>query len=68
MRYATERPEGIEAGIARLVGTNHKEIAGTTIRLLRDRNEYTQMVASKNPYGDGKAANRIVAALREGVR
>ena len=65
MRDATERLEGIEAGVARLVGTNYHEITTTAIRLLRDSNEYSKMVTSVNPYGDGHAASRIVSALFE---
>ena len=63
MRDETERLEGVEAGIARLVGTKADSIAGEAIRLLRNPVEYAQMTTTQNPYGDGRAAERIVAAL-----
>jgi len=63
MRNVTERPEGIEAGAARLVGTNVAAIAGATQQLLDDEREYEQMAKAVNPYGDGKAAKRIVDIL-----
>jgi UDP-N-acetylglucosamine 2-epimerase len=63
MRDTTERPEGIEAGVARLVGTNRDTIVKQTTRLLRDPKEREAMVRRVNPYGDGKAAVRIVSFL-----
>jgi UDP-N-acetylglucosamine 2-epimerase (non-hydrolysing) len=67
MRETTERPEGIEAGVAKLVGTNYHDITTAAIRLLRDSSEYVKMVPSENPYGDGRASSRIVAAFFERV-
>jgi UDP-N-acetylglucosamine 2-epimerase (non-hydrolysing) len=67
MRNTTERPEVIEAGAAKLVGTDADSIVKETQRLLDDANEYKIMSHSVNPYGDGKAARRIVKALVEGT-
>lgn len=63
LRNVTERPEGVEAGTARLVGTDRDRIIEETTRLLRDREEYDRMARAVNPYGDGRAAQRIVQAI-----
>jgi UDP-N-acetylglucosamine 2-epimerase (non-hydrolysing) len=63
MRKTTERTEGIEAGCSRLVGADRKRIVGETARVLNDRGVYEAMIATANPYGDGKAARRIRQAL-----
>ena len=63
MRNITERPEGIEAGTAKLVGTDSKKIIAETTRLLKNRKLYKTMAKAVNPYGDGKAAERIVASI-----
>ena len=63
MREVTERPECVDAGNARLVGTNVDLIVDETIRLLEDDLAYKQMARPSNLYGDGHAAGRIVAAL-----
>jgi UDP-N-acetylglucosamine 2-epimerase len=63
MREETERPEGIEAGVARLVGTNRDRIVAEASRLLRDPKERKAMISAENPYGDGKASERIVQVL-----
>jgi len=63
MREVTERPEGIAAGVAKLVGTSEWDIAAATVDLLRDRASYAAMVAGVNPYGDGFAARRIAKVL-----
>jgi len=70
MRDTTERPEGLEAGTARLVGTSTDVIAGEIIRLLTDPGEYRLMAGAINPYGDGMAAARIADHLefRFGLR
>jgi UDP-N-acetylglucosamine 2-epimerase len=60
VRDATERPEGIEAGVARLVGTDVATIAAAIEQLLDDPDEYRRMARSTNPYGDGRAAPRVV--------
>lgn len=69
MRNTTERPEGIDAGTARLVGTDSGRIFGEARRLLDDRQHYQQMSRAHNPFGDGKASRRIVDVLaQEGDR
>lgn len=63
MRTETERPEGIEAGTAKLVGPYADRIVMETERLLYDKAAYNEMARAINPYGDGKAAKRIVETL-----
>jgi UDP-N-acetylglucosamine 2-epimerase (non-hydrolysing) len=63
MRETTERPEGVAAGTARLVGTDPAVIVPHVRALLHDRAAYTQMATATNPYGDGHAASRAVAAV-----
>ncbi len=63
MRNATERPEVLEVGAAKLVGTTVDRIVEETNRLLRDQNLYARMASAPNPYGDGRAAERIVDLL-----
>jgi UDP-N-acetylglucosamine 2-epimerase (non-hydrolysing) len=63
LRETTERPEGVEAGTLKLVGTDARLIAGEANRLLDDPLVYAQMAKSANPYGDGHAAEKIVQAL-----
>jgi UDP-N-acetylglucosamine 2-epimerase (non-hydrolysing) len=63
MRETTERPEGILAGNARLVGVDREQITTQVQLLLLDTERYRQMATGNNPYGDGKAAARIVEAL-----
>lgn len=65
LREETERPEGVEAGAARLVGTNQGRIIAEASRLLEDAEEHRKMSTVRNPYGDGHAAARIVEALIE---
>ena len=60
MRDTTERPEAVEAGTARLVGTDAGTIVAAVARLLTDREAYAGMARAHNPYGDGHAAARIV--------
>lgn len=67
-REETERPEGIEAGTAKLVGTDYKPIYETLDLLLSNRNEYDKMANAVNPYGDGTAAIRIVDILEKNLR
>ncbi|HHY10849.1 MAG TPA: UDP-N-acetylglucosamine 2-epimerase (non-hydrolyzing) [Firmicutes bacterium] len=59
MREVTERPEGIEAGTVKLVGTKKEKIIETVNRLLRDEKLYDEMSKAQNPYGDGTAAKQI---------
>jgi UDP-N-acetylglucosamine 2-epimerase (non-hydrolysing) len=63
MRETTERPEGIEAGTALLVGTDAARILAEAERLLDDEGARTTMARAHNPYGDGRAAERIVELL-----
>ncbi|HEV7290945.1 MAG TPA: UDP-N-acetylglucosamine 2-epimerase (non-hydrolyzing) [Devosia sp.] len=63
MRENTERPEGVEAGTARLVGTDVDKIVSTAIQLLEQESAYRQMAETHNPYGDGRAGERIVDLL-----
>ncbi len=63
MRDTTERPEGVEAGTAKLVGTDEETIFRETCRLLDDDKSYEQMARAVNPYGDGHACKKIVDAL-----
>ena len=63
LRQTTERPEGIEAGTLKLVGTETNRIVHEATRLLDDPVAYAEMAKAANPYGDGHAAERIVEAL-----
>jgi UDP-N-acetylglucosamine 2-epimerase (non-hydrolysing) len=64
LRQKTERPEGIEAGSLLLVGTDRTRIVAEATRLLSDAGAYEAMARTRNPYGDGRAAERIVQAIR----
>jgi UDP-N-acetylglucosamine 2-epimerase (non-hydrolysing) len=64
MRDTTERPEAIQAGTVKLVGTNKEVIIKEAQKLLDDKNEYEQMSKSYNPYGDGKACQKIVEFIK----
>jgi UDP-N-acetylglucosamine 2-epimerase (non-hydrolysing) len=64
MRDITERPEGVDAGVARLVGTDLRRIRDETERLLHDEGAYATMTGAGNPYGDGRAAERIMDVIR----
>jgi UDP-N-acetylglucosamine 2-epimerase (non-hydrolysing) len=63
MRETTERPEGVDAGTLKLVGTNTRRIVEEATRLLENETEYAKMAKASNPYGDGHTAERIVEAL-----
>ena len=63
LREITERPEGVEAGILKLVGTEARRIVEQTNRLLDDPSAFEQMAKAANPFGDGHAAEKIVQAL-----
>lgn len=65
MREVTERPEAVATGAAQLVGTEPDSIVSQTERLLVDTARYQAMAGATNPYGEGKAARRIAAILRE---
>jgi UDP-N-acetylglucosamine 2-epimerase (non-hydrolysing) len=65
LREVTERPEGVEAGTAVVVGTDRDRIVAVASELLNSRAAYERMANAVNPYGDGQASGRIVAALAE---
>lgn len=64
-RNTTERPEGVEAGTLKLVGTSEKKIFEECQQLLHDQEAYKRMGAISNPFGEGKAARQIVAFIKE---
>ena len=64
MRDTTERPEAVEAGTVKLVGTDAEAIVSNVTALLQDKEMYKRMSETHNPYGDGQACERIIAALR----
>ncbi len=68
LREKTERPEGIAAGVARLVGTDPQRIVAAASELLASRRAYEDMVQRQNPYGDGRAAERILQGIRVFLR
>ncbi|MFF2245805.1 non-hydrolyzing UDP-N-acetylglucosamine 2-epimerase [Arthrobacter sp. NPDC058130] len=65
MRENTERPEALEAGTVKLIGTDEERIVAEVTRLLHDSPHFAAMANAVNPYGDGKAAARTVAAIEE---
>jgi len=65
LRKVTERPEAAETGLAKVIGTDTRVVVAETSALLRDARLYHRMVQQENPYGDGKAALKIVAAIRD---
>lgn len=65
LREATERPEGVDAGTLKLVGTDPKKISASIDQLLDDTEEYKNMATAKNPYGDGTASKQILDAIKE---
>ena len=67
MRDTTERPEAVSAGTVKLVGTDVDKITTSLNRLLTDEKAYEEMSFAHNPYGDGKACERIIEVLREKV-
>ncbi len=67
-RKTTERPEAIEAGVARLVGTDVDTILDATSQLLNDPAEYERMAKAVNPFGDGKSSRRIADIIRDYLR
>jgi len=68
LRTTTERPEGVEAGTAKLVGTERVRIREEALHLLTDADAYAQMAHAVNPYGDGHAAERIREILTQNLR
>jgi len=67
MRDTTERPEALEAGTVKLVGTDKNKIIKEAQKLIDDKIEYEKMSKSHNPYGDGKACNKIIDFLKESI-
>jgi UDP-N-acetylglucosamine 2-epimerase (non-hydrolysing) len=67
LRDKTERPEAVEAGTVRLVGTDPPRIVAETVRLLDDANAYRDMARQHNPYGDGRASQRIADRIAESL-
>ncbi len=65
MRDTTERPEAVDAGTVKLVGTNPSLIVNNVNELLNNRKLYSQMSELHNPYGDGKACKRICDIISE---
>jgi UDP-N-acetylglucosamine 2-epimerase (non-hydrolysing) len=63
LRQVTERPEGVEAGVLKLVGTDRQRIVSAALHLLQDPAAYAAMARAANPFGDGHAAERIAQAL-----
>jgi UDP-N-acetylglucosamine 2-epimerase (non-hydrolysing) len=63
LRTETERPEAVQAGTARIAGIEKQEIVKVVSTLLNDTKEYNKMANAVNPYGDGKACDRIIEAL-----
>src|SRR5262249_55413435 len=63
LREVTERPEGVEAGTAVVVGTDRERIVSTASHLISCRDAYQHMASAVNPYGDGRASERILAVL-----
>ena len=68
MRDTTERPEAVDAGTVKLVGTDDRKIFDETMNLLHNQQEYQKMAKAHNPYGDGKASKRIVEVISEHFR
>ena len=68
LREVTERPEAVEAGLAMLVGTKAESILSAATRLLEDASAYRAMTAGTNPFGDGRAGERIAAILARELR
>ena len=67
MRTKTERPEGVDAGVARIVGTKRADIVSGVMELLQNEDVYSRMRSSGNPYGDGQASQRIVDLLKKEI-
>jgi UDP-N-acetylglucosamine 2-epimerase (non-hydrolysing) len=65
LRDTTERPEGVEAGTLKLIGTKEEDIYLACKKLLTDKEEYESMSQAKNPYGDGTASKQIVEILKD---
>ena len=62
LRDATERPEAVEAGVAKVIGVERRRVVMETLSLLRDAKAYAGMARTVSPFGDGRAADRVVGA------
>lgn len=67
MRDTTERPEGVAAGTARLIGTDEARIVSEVFTLLDDKAAYSAMARAHNPFGDGQASTRIARIIADDV-
>ena len=67
MRDTTERPEALDAGTVKLVGTNTQLIIDEAQKLLNDHEAYEKMSKASNPYGDGHACEKVVHFLRKAI-
>jgi len=67
LRDVTERPEAVEAGVVRVIGTSESQVLNALKKLYRDEKAYREMARPVFPYGDGRAADRIVDGLRERI-
>lgn len=67
LRDETERKEGLEAGTLLLVGTDREKIVKWAKKLLDDKDLYNKMAQAQNPYGDGRASQRIVDIIERGT-
>lgn len=65
LRETTERPEAVEAGTAKLVGTKPKEVVAVALPLLSDAAAYQEIANAVNPFGDGHAAERILEIVEQ---
>ncbi len=68
MRQTTERPEGVKAGCVEVIGTDKNAIIKKAIELIKNKKKYRRMARAKNPYGDGKASQRIVKRILKETR
>ena len=68
LRTETERPEAVEAGTVKIVGVSREKIVDETKKILNSKDEYEKMANAINPYGDGKACEKILAILKKGIR
>ena len=67
MREFTERQEALKSGAVKLVGSSQKKIVDSVNELLRDANQYNSMILKTNPYGNGKASEKILTFLKRNI-
>jgi len=68
LRNKTERPEAVEAGTVKLIGTDMRKIVEEATILFQNENEYSRMAKATNPYGDGKASEKIVKIIHDKIK